>query len=112
MSIIIIGVGDADFDEMAMFQGDITPLFSKKMKKYRKRDIVQFIHFKKLGNDPDKLAKEVLSRIPSQLVQYFTHQSIKPNPKKMEERKDIIIGSQLRNGTAQISRKPDDFFMT
>ena len=45
MSIIIVGVGDAEFDEMEALDGDIAPLYSNKLKRYRDRDIVQFVPF-------------------------------------------------------------------
>lgn len=40
MSIIIIGVGNANFDQMEELDGDVNPLFSKKVRKYSARDIV------------------------------------------------------------------------
>jgi len=33
---------------METLDGDVTPLFSKKLNKYRERDIVQFVPFRKL----------------------------------------------------------------
>ena len=35
LSIIIIGVGEADFDQMEALDGDVAPLYSKKLMKYR-----------------------------------------------------------------------------
>lgn len=46
MSIIIVGVGEADFEEMEALDGDEEPLFSKILGKYRERDIVQFVPFR------------------------------------------------------------------
>ena len=40
MSIIIVGVGNADFDLMEDLDGDIEPLYSKNLRRYRDRDIV------------------------------------------------------------------------
>ena len=40
LSIIIVGVGSADFEQMETLDGDITPLFSSKLNRYRNRDIV------------------------------------------------------------------------
>ena len=34
LSIIIVGVGDADFEEMVQLDGDVTPLYSKKHNTY------------------------------------------------------------------------------
>jgi hypothetical protein len=44
LSIIIVGVGDADFTKMKKLDGDGTTLTSKNGK-VSKRDIVQFVHF-------------------------------------------------------------------
>lgn len=40
LSIIIVGVGEAEFDKMDDLDGDDTPLYSKKYRRYRERDIV------------------------------------------------------------------------
>ena len=40
LSIIIIGVGNANFGQMEALDGDVTPLFSSRLNKYRNRDIV------------------------------------------------------------------------
>ena len=40
MSIIIVGVGEAEFDMMEMLDGDVTPLYSNILKRARDRDIV------------------------------------------------------------------------
>ena len=40
LSIIIVGVGNAEFDQMEALDGDITPLYTKNLRKYRGRDIV------------------------------------------------------------------------
>ncbi len=64
MSIIIIGVGDADFSKMEDLDGDIAPLYSSKLGKYVDRDIVQFVPFNKYKDHPENLAKEVLAEVP------------------------------------------------
>lgn len=40
LSIVIVGVGDADFSKMDVLDADEKPLFSKRLKKYMSRDIV------------------------------------------------------------------------
>jgi len=40
LSIVIVGVGDADFDTMDVLDADTAPLYSKKFRKYMSRDIV------------------------------------------------------------------------
>lgn len=71
VSVIIVGVGDADFTQMVILDGDSNLLHSKKLGKYISRDIVQFIPFKEVHNDPVLLAKKVLEEVPKQMVNYF-----------------------------------------
>lgn len=40
LSIVIVGVGDADFATMDQLDADVTPLYSQKHRKYMSRDIV------------------------------------------------------------------------
>ena len=78
LSIIIVGVGQADFDQMEQLDGDVTPLFSNKLNRYRNRDIVQIVPFRSLQGNPQALAKEVLKVVPKQLTDYFSQKDIKP----------------------------------
>lgn len=71
LSIIIVGIGNADFDQMEALDADTAPLFNTSTRQYAKRDIVQFVPFRDVRNDPNKLAKQVLAEIPKQLVGYF-----------------------------------------
>ena len=50
LSIIIVGVGNADFDKMDALDGDDTPLYSKTHRRYRERDIVQFVPYRDFKN--------------------------------------------------------------
>lgn len=40
LSIIIVGVGHADFENMETLDGDVNPLYSRKSGRYASRDIV------------------------------------------------------------------------
>ena len=51
-SIIIIGIGNADFTNMEILDGDKEPLISSSGE-IRKRDIVQFVPFKEFQNEKD-----------------------------------------------------------
>ncbi|CAN8072077.1 unnamed protein product [Agarophyton chilense] len=71
MSIVIIGVGDADFTDMRELDGD---------DRDQERDIVQFVMFRQYRDTPEVLRSMVLEEIPGQLVQYMTQRNIIPNP--------------------------------
>ena len=64
LSIIIVGIGLADFDQMEALDGDTAPLFSRTLQKYASRDIVQFVPFREVKNDPTRLTKMVLNEVP------------------------------------------------
>ncbi|XP_054883037.1 copine-8-like [Poeciliopsis prolifica] len=85
MSIIIVGVGPAEFDEMIELDGDEERISSQG--RYAERDIVQFVPFRdyidRRGNhilSMARLAKEVLAEIPDQFLSYMRTRGIKPGP--------------------------------
>ena len=45
VSVVIVGVGDADFEQMVLLDADEAPIYSQKYKRYASRDIVQFVPF-------------------------------------------------------------------
>uniref|UniRef100_I3JF19 Copine 7 n=1 Tax=Oreochromis niloticus TaxID=8128 RepID=I3JF19_ORENI len=75
LSIIIVGVGNADFTDMQILDGDDGVLRSPKGEPVL-RDIVQFVPFRDFKTaSPAALAKCVLAEVPSQVVEYFSHKS-------------------------------------
>ena len=81
LSVIIIGIGDADFSNMNILDGDDIPLISRKGVK-RMRDLVQFVPFNKFENDAEKLSAEVLEEIPRQIEEYYSMNNLYPNSLK------------------------------
>ncbi|XP_067904791.1 copine-1-like isoform X3 [Heterodontus francisci] len=81
MSIIIVGVGSADFKAMEFLDGDDGVLKSLTGEKVA-RDIVQFVPFRQFQNAPkEALAQTVLAEVPKQLVSYFKMRNLAPvNP--------------------------------
>uniref|UniRef100_A0A3P9I4E0 Copine IVa n=1 Tax=Oryzias latipes TaxID=8090 RepID=A0A3P9I4E0_ORYLA len=78
MSIIIVGVGNADFSDMQMLDGDDGILRSPKGEPVL-RDIVQFVPFRSFKHaSPAALAKSVLAEVPNQVVDYYNSKGIKP----------------------------------
>jgi hypothetical protein len=69
ISIVIVGIGNANFDKMGDLDGD-NGLYASNGKK-SPRDIVQFVPFNKYQGNAELLTKELLKEIPSQVVQYF-----------------------------------------
>ncbi|XP_022617249.1 copine-4-like [Seriola dumerili] len=78
MSVIIVGVGNADFSDMQMLDGDDGILRSPKGEPVL-RDIVQFVPFRNFKHaSPAALAKSVLAEVPNQVVDYYNSKGIKP----------------------------------
>lgn len=82
LSIIIVGVGNADFNAMDELDADTVPLNYNGIN--AARDIVQFVPFRNFQNiqNPNLtkayLAKEVLAEIPDQIVEYMKSKRIEP----------------------------------
>lgn len=78
LSIIIVGVGPADFGAMTLLDGDDGVLRSTAGEKVQ-RDIVQFVPFRDFKDAPmEALAKSVLAEVPTQLVSYFKMRGFEP----------------------------------
>jgi hypothetical protein len=80
LSIVIVGVGNADFTNMNRLDSDDGTLRAPSGKKAA-RDIVQFVPFNRVGSDPARLAAETLAELPKQLVQYMKMRKIIPKPR-------------------------------
>ncbi|KAM4762325.1 RNA-binding protein 12 isoform 12-T22 [Cyanocitta cristata] len=78
MSIIIVGVGEADFKAMEFLDGDNGVLKSVTGEPAA-RDIVQFVPFRQFKNAPQEaLSQMVLAEVPKQLVSYYKWQGCPP----------------------------------
>ncbi|MBZ3889020.1 Copine-7 [Sciurus carolinensis] len=78
MSIIIVGVGNADFTDMQTLDGEDGVLRSPRGEPVL-RDIVQFLPFRELKSaSPAALAKCVLAEVPRQVVEYYSHKELPP----------------------------------
>jgi copine 5/8/9 len=69
MSIIIIGIGNADFGVMNSFDSDGTALAQGGA--VAARDIVQFVPFNVFRGNGVALAAEVLKELPDQICDYM-----------------------------------------
>uniref|UniRef100_A0A668AJL0 Copine-3 n=1 Tax=Myripristis murdjan TaxID=586833 RepID=A0A668AJL0_9TELE len=78
MSIIIVGVGGADFSAMEFLDGDDGRLRSQ-TGEAAMRDIVQFVPFRQFQNAPSQaLAQSVLAELPQQVASFFSLFKLKP----------------------------------
>uniref|UniRef100_A0A4W6CMU5 Copine I n=1 Tax=Lates calcarifer TaxID=8187 RepID=A0A4W6CMU5_LATCA len=78
LSIIIVGVGPADFKAMELLDGDNGVLRST-VGEAVARDIVQFVPYRQFKDAPvAALAQSVLAEVPNQLVSYFKMRGFEP----------------------------------
>ena len=82
LSIIIIGIGNQNFEKMDTLDGDENPLISS-TGEIRKRDIVQFVKFSNFENNEELLTKEIFAEIPRQIVEFYQFKNL--NPEKIEQ---------------------------
>jgi Copine/C2 domain len=83
LSVVIVGVGDADFSSMQFLDDSAGP---------GKRDIAQFVQFNKHSSNSVGLTSETLKEIPNQLVQYFQKNQIAPLPPIQRSDSKIFVG--------------------
>ncbi|XP_037612363.1 copine-3-like isoform X1 [Sebastes umbrosus] len=77
MSIIIVGVGGADFSEMEFLDSD-DKLLSSPRGDVASRDIVQFVPFRDFQGNSVALAQSVLAELPDQVSSFFNSFKLKP----------------------------------
>ena len=84
LSVVIVGVGNADFSGMRFLDDFAT--------KGSKRDIAQFVQFNQHSSNSVALTSETLREIPDQLVQYFQRNNIAPLPPLQRTSSTMSIG--------------------
>ena len=109
LSIIIVGVGKADFSAMDELDADEVPLFSKRYNKKMAADIVQFVPFREFQNNPMMLAKETLEEVPGQMLDFFRRRGITPNPATEAQKRALQskLSQQKSLGGNQEENKED-----
>jgi hypothetical protein len=87
LSVVIVGVGNADFSGMRFLDDFSGPGSGK-------RDIVQFVEFNRHSQCSHSLTSETLNEIPDQLSQYFNSVGIRPNPPIVRRDSSIIVDDE------------------
>jgi hypothetical protein len=100
MSIVIVGVGNADFTNMNHLDSDDGHLTSGLSGRRAARDIVQFVPFNRVGGDPARLAAETLAELPKQVVDFMKVKNIVPRPRLVvQETVTVTTTTQMVAGT-------------
>ncbi|CAI9113749.1 OLC1v1014416C1 [Oldenlandia corymbosa var. corymbosa] len=79
LSILIVGVGGADFKEMEVLDGDKERLESS-TGRVASRDIVQFVPFRDVQSGQISVVQSLLAELPSQFLTYVRARNILPQP--------------------------------
>jgi len=120
LSIIIVGVGSADFSAMDKLDADEVPLRSSRGV-VMKRDIVQFVPFNDFQNAHiGALAKAVLEEVPDQITSFMSmkglhplqkgghgHMSKQPTMSNIYEGPSTLVRTQTANNVyPQMAQQP------
>ncbi|CAH9106845.1 unnamed protein product [Cuscuta europaea] len=71
LSILIIGVGGADFKEMEILDADKKDRLENSQGRVASRDIVQFVPLREMQNGEVSVAQSLLAELPSQFLAYW-----------------------------------------
>ncbi|KAM7471579.1 hypothetical protein LguiA_009762 [Lonicera macranthoides] len=78
LSILIVGVGGADFKEMEVLDGDKGERLESTTGRVASRDIVQFIPFRDVQSGEISVVQSLLAELPSQFLTYMRSRDIHP----------------------------------
>nr|XP_023879541.1 protein BONZAI 3-like isoform X1 [Quercus suber]XP_023879542.1 protein BONZAI 3-like isoform X1 [Quercus suber] len=80
LSILIVGVGGADFREMEVLDADIGRRLESSTGRVATRDIVQFVPMREVHSGQISLVQALLEELPRQFLTYMQSRDIKPGP--------------------------------
>ncbi|KAK1567155.1 hypothetical protein Q3G72_008743 [Acer saccharum] len=79
LSILIVGVGGADFKEMEILDADKGERLESSTGRVASRDIVQFVPLKDLHGGEVSVIQELLAELPTQFLTYMRTREIRPS---------------------------------
>ncbi|BBH03600.1 Development and Cell Death domain protein [Prunus dulcis] len=78
LSILIVGVGGADFKEMEILDADKGERLESSTGRVASRDIVQFVPFRDVQSGEISVVQALLAELPSQFLTYMRSRDVKP----------------------------------
>ncbi|KAL4296469.1 hypothetical protein GQ457_12G006610 [Hibiscus cannabinus] len=78
LSILIVGVGGADFKEMEILDADKGERLESSTGRVASRDIVQFVSFRDVQGGEISVVQALLAELPTQFLTYMRSRDIKP----------------------------------
>jgi hypothetical protein len=80
LSILIVGVGGADFKEMEILDADKGDRLESSSGRVASRDIVQFVPFRDVQSGEISVVQALLAELPTQFLAYVRSRNILPSP--------------------------------
>ncbi|CAN1242122.1 Protein BONZAI 1 [Linum perenne] len=77
-SILIVGVGGADFREMEILDGDKGERLESSTSRVATRDIVQFVPMRDVENGEMSVVQGLLAELPTQFLAYMRSRNLEP----------------------------------
>ena len=94
ISILIVGVGNCEFEKMELLDGDDGMLTGSDNRTRAQRDIVQFVPFRDYrGKTPEAFSSELLAEIPYQLTSFMKSRNIQPRPRQTVVQAQPVIAT-------------------
>uniref|UniRef100_A0A251SAR5 Putative C2 domain, von Willebrand factor, type A, Copine, Protein BONZAI n=1 Tax=Helianthus annuus TaxID=4232 RepID=A0A251SAR5_HELAN len=78
LSILIVGVGNADFKQMEILDADTGPRLESSTGRVATRDIVQFVPMRDVQRGERSMVQALLEELPGQFLTYMISRDIKP----------------------------------
>lgn len=78
LSVLIVGVGSADFKQMEILDADNGPRLSSSTGRVATRDIVQFVPMREVQSGLISVVQSLLEELPGQFLSYMRCRDIKP----------------------------------
>ncbi|KAJ4961475.1 hypothetical protein NE237_021385 [Protea cynaroides] len=79
MSVLIVGVGGADFKEMEVLDADKWEFLESSTGRVASRDIVQFVPFRDVQSGEISFVQSILADLPAQFLTYMRTRDIHPH---------------------------------
>ncbi|KAM3317110.1 hypothetical protein ACQJBY_034990 [Aegilops geniculata] len=80
LSILIVGVGGADFTQMRTLDADLGKRLQSSTGRVATRDIVQFVPMREVQGGQVTVVQSLLEELPGQFLEYMRTRGIKPQP--------------------------------
>lgn len=103
LSVVIVGVGGADFSSMQFLDDSAKP---------GKRDVAQFVPFNRHSQSSVSLTQETLHEIPDQLVGFFQSRGIAPLPPIQRTDSSIFAEDEDEEIDLTLDIQEDDIVVT